>query len=425
MPKIKLVTNVSEYGLMNGLAKTRLRLVISTVVALATTYLVGLWAADFIFERSSSVVLNLGLITVMMMMLIAAAYLLTVLVGDLFFPGPWREQVLLGESTQDKQISVADHSAEFMIVLILAVVGNAYALNRVADDFLTRYHNEGFYQVRLRADDPEERLAALEDIVDPMNYELWELEGIQQTVLDAFDDSDQEVRERAYWTAGHIELEDAQGDLLAVLDSEAEADEKATAAIALGKMGRPDVVYEPLEELALESEKTDAKVGALKGLGLLEDDRVIEDIAPLLDHDNQEVMLHAYWALREIGSEEARPYIRDKIDSDLEGIERCAAYDALKHTATDDDMTWARRQFQRIEDDEDACEHKIWTDLDDEQYYIVYGDSYPVKLIKIVANTAAYEYEDWFQQLVNDTSRPWRTREVADQVLRQIDEAEE
>lgn len=425
MPKIKLITNVSEYGLMNGLAKTRLRLVISTVVALAATYLAGLWAADFIFEQSSSVVLNLGLITAMMMLLIAAAYLLTVLVGDLFFPGPWREQVMLGESTPDDKISVEDHSAEFMIVLILAVVGNAFALNWAADDFLTRYHNEGFYQVRLRADDPDERLAALEDITDPMNYELWELEGVQDTVIGAFDDSNQEVRERAYWTAGHIELEDAQSELLPVLDSDAEASEKAAAAVALGKLGRPDAVYEPLEALALESQKTEAKVGALRGLGLLEDERVVDDVAELLDHDDREVMLHAYWALREIGSEKARPYIREKIDSGLEGIERCAAFDALKLTATDDDMTWARREFQRIDDSEDSCEHKIWTDRDDEQFYIVYGDSYPVKLIKIVANNAAHEYEDWFQQLVNDTSRPWRTREVADQVLRQIDESEE
>lgn len=423
MPKIQLITNVSDYGLLRGLAKSRARLVASTVIALGVTYGAGLWASDYIFETSSSVILNLLIITGMMMLLLVASYLLTVLLGDLFFPGPWREQVILGRTPADGRVTVDDHSAEFMIVLLIAVIANAFALNLAADGFLDRYHSEGFFRVRLRAEAPEERLGALRDIANPMNYELWELDALQRTVIDVFDDPDPEVRRRAYWTAGHIEDADAHAELVAVLEGDHSPADKAAAAVALGKLGDVERSRGPLEQLLASAEEPDTKVGALRGLGLLASKDSVDAILPLLDADNEQVMVHAFWALREIGSKQARPHIIEIIESDPAGLERCAAYDTLKLVATDEDVTWARRQFQRTEGKE-KCERIVWTDHDEEQYYIVYGDSYREKLIKIVANTAAFEHRDWFQRLVNDPSEPWRIREVANEVLRQIKEAD-
>lgn len=424
MPKIKLVTNVSEYGLFRSVAESRGRLIAITLAALTATYAAGLWAADYIFEQSASVVLNLLIITAMMMILLVASYLLTVLVGDLFFPGPWREQIILGRTPSDGRVTVEDHSAEFMIVLLLMVVLNAFSLNVIADGFLDRYHNEGFFQVRLRADNPDERLDALEDIADPMNYKLWELEGIREMVVDVFDDEDPDVRQRAYWTAGHLEVEQAQPKLIDVLQQQVGPAEKAAAAVALGKLGDVDDARKPLEAFLAESDSAEARVGALRGLGLLEAGESVEAILPLTGADDEQVMVHAYWALRMIGSKEARPRVRQIIDDEPTGIERCAAYDAMKRLATEEDVLWARRTFQRTEIGDDECEHLIWTDHDAEQYYIVYGDSFREKLMKIVANTNAFEHREWFQRLVNDPEEPWRIREVADEVLRQIKEAD-
>jgi NO-binding membrane sensor protein with MHYT domain len=104
MPRIKLVTNVSEYALLRGLARTRARLVVSTLLATAAMVGFGLWSAHYVLEVSSSVGVNLGLITFNMMVMLVAAYLQTVLIGDIVFSGPWREQVILGEQPEDARL---------------------------------------------------------------------------------------------------------------------------------------------------------------------------------------------------------------------------------------------------------------------------------------------------------------------------------
>lgn len=426
MPKIQLITNVSEFGLFRSVAESRARLVAATVASLAATYAAGLWAADYIFEQSTSVMINLLIITAMMMLLLVASYFGTLLLGDLFFPGPWREQVIMGRTPADGSISVDDHSAEFMIMLVLVVIANAFALNWAADGFLDRYHDEGFFAVRLRAEEPAERLGALENIADPMNYELWELPALQRIVMDAFDDPNAEVRQRAYWTAGLMKAVDAEDKLIAVLDSDASPADKAAAAVALGKIGDAPTSRKPLEALATEASSPTAKVGALRGLGLLGRQESVAPLIELTKSDDQDVMIHAYWALRKIGSKKARPYVKQVIDSNPAGLKRCAVYDTMKMVATKADVLWARREFQRVDSGQkkgDDCEHVVWTDHDKEQYYIVYGDSYREKLVKIVANADAFNHREWFQRLVNDPNEPFRIRQVATEVLRQIKES--
>lgn len=424
MPKITLVTNIAEFGLFRSVAKTRARLIGVTLLVLGAAYGAGLWTASYIFEQSTSVVLNLLLITLMMMLVLVVSYLMTVIVGDFGFSGRWREQVILGQNVSQEEASVEDHSAEFMIIFLLMMVANAWAINWAAGGFLDRYHNEGFFQVRLRADDPDERLDALEDLADPMNYELWEIPALQKIVLEVFDDDDSEVRQRAFWTAGHMEVEEAEAPLITVTQSEASSPEKAEAAIALAKLGDKDKVRGPLEALATGEEPTEARVGALRGLGLLKPRESVEPLLALTSSRDEDIMVHAFWALREIGSKEARPVIREHLEAEPSGIRRCAVFDALKRLATEEDIMWARRTYQRTPAEDDDCEHLIWTDHNGAQHYIVYGDSYREKLIKIVANTDGFEHRQWFQRLVNDPDESWRIREVADEVLQQLDEGE-
>jgi hypothetical protein len=91
--------------------------------------------------------------------------------------------------------------------------------------------------------------------------------------------------------------------------------------------------------------------------------------------------------------------------------------------ATESDIQWARRAYPRQERDE-RCEAMIWEEPDETQHYILYPDSYRVKLIKIAANAGAGErYRAFFERIVRDSSETWRTREVANEVLRQLDKS--
>lgn len=427
MPKIQLITNVSDFGLFLGVAKTRGRLIASTLAMLGLTGAVGLWTADYILNTSQSVGFNLLIITLMMMLVLVSSYFVAMLAGDLFFPGPWREQVLLGNTPADgKSVSIDDHNLEFLVILALSVVLHAVAINWITDGFLERYQAEGFFAVQLRAEDAQERVDALITIADPMNYEIWERPGLKKVIQNAFDDPDQRVRERAYWTAGLIEITDSQQALIEVLKGDANPAEKKAAAVALGKINDPGISREALEALAAQNADPVSTVGALRGLGLMAQKESLTTAMNLTNATDESVMIHAFWVIRKIDSGQARDLVKKGIAQNPTGTRRCALYDTLKMVATPDDILWAKREFQKIDPELDAskgCDLLVWTDFDDTNYYLLYGDTYREKLMKIVANADAFSQKDWFQMLVNDSSLPFRLRQVGTAVLRQIEES--
>ncbi len=422
MPKMKLVTNVSEYALLRGLARTRGRLIASTVLATAVMIGAGLWSAHYVLEVSSSVVLNLFLITFNMMLMLVAAYLQTVLVGDLFFSGPWREQVVLGEKPQSA-MSVQDHNAEFMILLLLLVIGNALSVNFAAGGFLDTYHTEGFFRSRLRSESAQERLAAMEYMTDPMNFELWDVAGVRDLVVQHLDDADPETRRAAIWNAGEMEITEARDELLTIVgDPEQATQTRAAAAEALGKLGNQAKARTALESLLSETEEKRLLVGALRGLALMKSPLSVEAATPLTRSEDEDVMLHAFWVLRNSGEPSLRDMLHEELEKDPTGKRRCALLDTLKMVATDEDVTWARRQFSRADAEAD-CEPVVWEERNERQHYVLYSDTFRVKYLKIVANATGGEHRAWFERIVADPEQPWRVREVASEIVKRLDEA--
>lgn len=427
MPRIQLITNVSEYGLFRGVAQTRGRLVGATLGMMALSAGAGLWAADYVVEASTSVGLNMLIITGVMILLLITSYFMAMLIGDLVFPGPWREQVLLGRQPDEHSaLTIEDHNAEFMAILILSVVLNGFLLNIATGDFLKRYHSGGIYSVQLRSENVEDRLFALEAIAQPTNFRNWERPELKLIVQRAFDDPDASVRERAFWTAGHLKDLGAQPALLQAMQGSAAPAEKAAAAVALGKINDPPTSANALQTLATESSDPQVVVGALRGLGLMADEKSLDAAMALTRSPDEDIMLHAWWVLREVKSPAARPLLDEALAAEPTGKARCAILDTLKMLATPDDVMWARRQFQRLPADAyetPACDALIWTDHDDRKYFLLYGDSDGEKLMKIVANADAFHQRDWFQTLVNDPKMPFRIRQVGTAVLKQIDDA--
>ncbi|MFU8805840.1 MAG: HEAT repeat domain-containing protein [Bradymonadaceae bacterium] len=429
MPRIQLVTDVSKWGLLKWPARTRRRLVASTVAVSILTIAMGMWSAHYILVASSSVMVNLLVITITMMVVLITAFMQSILVGDLFFPGPWREHVFLGNKPEGDKLDINvidDHSAEFTIVLILLVIANAFALNLVTGGFLDQYHNEGFFQVRMRSDSPQERIATLQKLAEPNNYSLWERPAIQELIIDAFDDPHEDVRKQAVWNVGDLEMSIAREPVHALLVNPDIPDPvRGEAAVALGKLGEDTDARDSLQAIAAAAEaSTELRVDALRGLGLMASPRAVPDVAKLIDDPDETVMIYAFWVLARIGSDQARDSVREVIDSELGseaplGPRACAALDAFKMVATEDDTMWARRQFQRF-DTTQICEGVLWEERDGRPQQIVWGESVRLKLLKIVANTNPFDHRDWIQRLVNDPDEDWYLREVADEILRQM-----
>lgn len=439
MPKITFVSNVSDLGFFRGLARTRNRLIASTLAATLVAVAGGLGAAYYIMERSASVGGNMLLITLVLMLILGAAYLQAMLAGDLFFPGPWRQQVILGDRAmieraatgedEDVQTSVHDHSAEFMIMLVLGFALTAAGINAAAGGFMGRYNTEGFFRTQLRSSIIEDRLTALKDMANPTQTALWTNPQLHQLVTETIGDAEPRVREQAIWNAGAMQIEGARAPLMTALaDTRAPDTLRAEAAVALGKLGETQTAREALTALAIDKKApSPLRVGALRGLTIMKAHGATEAIAPLIDDADPLVSLHALWLLRELRARHARAAVKAAIDAvadDPKQLDRkCALYDTLKLISEEDDILWARRQFLR-EPAEARCERVLWTERDDHNRIIRYGDTFRVKTLKIVANTGhADKHRDWFSRISADSSHAFHTREVAATILKELDKA--
>jgi hypothetical protein len=421
MAQFKLIADVSKIGLLQSLARSRRRLMLSTLIAILVTYGLGWWSAGYILDHSASVILNVFLITGNMMLVLVTAFLSTVAIGDIFFTGPWRQHVFLDAvQRDDTEAPVNNHSGEFMVILLLMIVGHAVGLNLATGNFFAEYHAEGYFNVRMRSEAPADRAAMFRSLTDSMNYSLWERDGIKQLVVEGLADPSADVQEIAAWSAGHMGVERATDRLLKLARrSDADPAVRREAATAIGRLSAGATARNALESMLEATDKPVVKVGALRGLALIGSPLSVPAITPLFNADNEQVMIHAFWAIRKIGSSKARDAVRSSLEGKPSTLKKCAALDALKKVATDKDVLWARREFQRG-GSELSCPARDWTERDDTKHRIVIGDSYREKLLKIVANQAAFEYEDWFQQIINDPSQPYRLREVANEVIRQI-----
>ena len=426
MPRIKLVTDVSQWGLLTWPAATRFRLVCCTLIATAITVAVAFGSAHYILEHSTSVLINLLLITANMMCLLIAAFLQTVFIGDTFFSESWREHVFLGnkprrDDTTIDVSSVNDHNAEFIVIIFLAIIFNALALNFITGDFFSQYHDEGFFQVQMRADNPDQRIAALTSIADPVNHRLRERDGLRDLIIDAFDDPHEEVRNRAIWTAGALELLRARAPLQEIARSHDDDATRAEAAFSLGKLGRDSTSRAVLEELIEPHHERSVRIGALRGLAMMEDARCIDAVLEYIDDDDDEVMAHAFWVLARIGSERPRDVVRQRVETTEHGPRRCAAMEAFKLVATSDDADWARRQFRRTDPDE-RCEALTFEEPDERIHYVIWGESVRVKWLKTVGNTDPYSHQRWIKRLVADPDEEVHVRDVAAEINRQMNQ---
>lgn len=425
MSRFTVVTDVSQWGLLSWPAQSRARLVATTLVMTALSLGIGLSSAHFILESSASVILNLALITLNMLVVLVTALLQAALAGDLFFSKNWRQRVLLGQQEKKKKddldiAAIEDHNAEFIVIIAIAAVLNILAINVLAGDFYGQYHNEGFFVVQMRADEPADRMEALESIADPLNHRLWERDGLRQLVVDSIDDDDESVRQRAIWTAGIMEILRARHRLRELAtDDQTDGATRADAAFSLGRLGNRSASRNTLEQLLDPSHPAQVRIGALLGLGVMGDARTVDAILALIDDDDLEVATHAFWALARIGSDRARDPVAEIIETSEHGPRRCAALEALKLVATEDDVDWARREFRRADADEE-CEEIIFEEPDERFHRIVWGEPVRIKWLKTVGNTDPYAHRRWLERLVVDPEETDHAKFVANEILREM-----
>jgi HEAT repeat protein len=110
----------------------------------------------------------------------------------------------------------------------------------------------------------------------------------------------------------------------------------ATRTLAAGALGLGAKLWDKDEAInaltsALEDQSIGVRIAVCNSLGIIGDDRAVEPLLQVLDHDSESsVKIAAIQALRTLGDERARrPLIRVLEDKDIEGAIRGVAAEAL------------------------------------------------------------------------------------------------
>lgn len=417
MARLRFSTDISDLGLFRQFASSRRRLIVSTVVATLLCWAFGLVSSWYALEQSTSVVFNLFLITANMMVVLVTASLQAIVVGDFTFQGPWREQVILGNHSE-REVSVRNHGAEFMLIVTVGIVLNVAAVEFGSGGFFDRYHHEGFFEVRLRADDAEERLAALETLRDPMNFMLWERPGLRDLVVRHLKDPDASVRQAALFCVGLLRIESAAPQVLSLFRNDPANSVRGEAAVTLSRIATSDEARKALEN-AVNDGNPEVRIGAFRGLAMLKSPLSVPTIHAAFVSEEPQTRVLAYWVARLIEDPTTRPLLRARLEENLVLEERCAVLDALKMVATKEDVVWARLQFSTAPKAQ-TCAPQIWEERDERQHYVTYSDSLRVKYLKIVANADSAGQREWFERVVGDKAEEEYARQVAGEVLKQL-----
>jgi len=338
---------------LGSLAKSTPRIAGASVGALALALGYAWLVSGYISDKSTSVTLNLALVTGQFILLAAAGYVHAMWVGTIAFGSGWREVFLVGSTPRDEEESVVMYSDRTMPFYFL--VGIMFALNYVVcvvvtGDYVRDYNKEGYYRTLMRSDDPEDQIRALRRLVDPVHREVATHEEVRGAVVDALRHSDREVRMWAAWVSGHTFIPEARPGLVMMLASE-HLDEMSEAAYALARLVDREGERRMLEMLPgsiVHPERLDA---LLVALGELRSRGVVEPATAMIGLVPETTEAIALWAIgrsQDLGTREILWAAHDAASSELV---RCAAAEGLKYVTTVPDFPTLRRLFREAPPD--------------------------------------------------------------------------
>lgn len=195
------------------------RLSFAALGALGVVVGAGIPAARYVHHHSTSPSVDLLIVTGLMFLVLGAAVLQALLLGELVFRKKWRERFLLGQSdTQHITVEsiqsgigldavVRPPSRTDMLVFSLVVLGcvvfDVTVLDRATAGFVTEYPRFGYYRTALRGATGEERAKLLLEIADrPTDDVALYTEAV---IVPELDSADAERRAHAldalWWTA--------------------------------------------------------------------------------------------------------------------------------------------------------------------------------------------------------------------------------
>lgn len=431
-PKFRVFAEVSELGIGSRFAKSRGRLLGFSIglTALFVTY--SVFSSNYMRTGASSTGLNLILISLAMLFILVVTYFQSLMAGDLCFPGPWRERVILGQKQElDSEEALLsgiskfkDFTLAFYLVFIVLLAFNYLAYGWVTGGFLSEYQEWGYQYTLLQDEDPDSRIRGVRNIVHPLRYEAQQEDTIRQAMIVLLDDPDDEVKAWTLWAIRELNVYSARPRLREmVVDADLSDVIRADVAEALGQLADVEGARLMAELLADSVGRDELALGLLRGLGLARVETTAPFISPFLSVTPVDVRSHAFWALAMTGNTDYRSAMIELIEEGDE-LERCLAAEAMKFLAEPEDLVTAHAWFAAGSDV--MCTGVVWTEPYhwDEGYQfhreIIIEESLQAKFLKIVFTAGGVNQREFFLELATDPRQSGEIQMLARELARRI-----
>lgn len=418
---------------------SRKRLAVTAGLATVGSVGVGLATNHWIRTASSDVGLNLVVIVLWVATMMAAAGLQSLLAGDLLWGERWRRRALLGWVPDTDEMDADDLKDRSWVLygLMAGLLALGYAGQGAANgNFFGWYQFRGFELVRLRSDDPAQRLEAMLELADHDDPQ------ILAQLVPRVHDPDPQVRAEAIGVMGDKRVESAREELFKALEG-ADVGVRAAAAEALGKL-RGQGVLQALTGLLSRERDVELRRGVLSGLGLLKEEGATRVIAGVLGSPDEAPAVRAVaaWALAELRSTGAEEAVAAALSPANAGVPQmqCAALHALAQLAGGPKGGAAEAPPPAMVAAFEAqpgqmgpmCERELVTarakarcfgklnrpsdvpyEGDCTQYQIASPEAFRVKALRATARAAGKSAMPWFAKVNNDEEEPAAIRSWA------------
>jgi hypothetical protein len=421
----RIVPEAHSIGLFRPILRSRRRLQVSAA-AIISGQCILLWAVGYLVENySRSAGLNIIVIACLSATLLATGYVLALVLGDLFFPGPWREKMYHGESFvptkfEEQAALLKNHGIYFIILWVLCSIGGTLAIDYVTGGFLARYQRTGSVLTMMKSELESDRLNALDIFASPLSSRRWEQPELRAQNLIMLSDESTEVRAMSAYVAGRISNAEASEILISLLNDDDDA-VRSEASIALGRLQWLAARSELLATLKRDFEEKNYETASniLYALSLLGDKSVATPVQGYLErcYNTQcdtVFLAYAFYLLKTLqASSSVNISIKFLTKEDATNELRCYAADALRYTAKPRDIPMLKEQFELAAPMQECA--PFYKKHHSEAAVLLF-DSEPLraKLLRAVGNQKDTRQYDWIWRVGSNTAEHPQTRKAAE-----------
>lgn len=424
------VAGAGDFPLASTIAATRTRVFAVAVILVLANGAFALWNARMVMELSSSVSLNLVLISLQFALLLTGGYAASLAAGVLAFGDNWRRHVVCSEPLPPEvdferaRLLTRDRTLAYWGFLVGSIAFTYASVALPTDHYIQRYNQYGFFASMLRSGVAAEQIQALRSVAEPINLAAAADPAVRAGVLTSLDSPNAEVRTWAAWVAGRIILVEAGRPLSERLETIENADEFLESSGTLGLLRDPFAARQMAAMVPTAMQDPDRLRALLRGLGLTQSTEGAHAIAPVLTRLQPTELVWALWLIGETRNTEFREPVLAGWQRTGDALE-CMWAEALKHVTTVDDIEAMQQAFESALA-APVCEPVVHIGRsagDDvrERTTLVVGEPLAAKYLKAIVNIAGPGLEPWLESVRLNTGIDLEVRLLAQDVLRALE----